>query len=847
MAKQRSRTPRPPTPARHPTAVDALFADALTKHQAGRLDEAQSLYHDVLTINPQHADALNMQGVIALQRGDADAGVQLIRLSLASNGRNARAHYNLGLALQSKRDRAGALKAFRRAASLEPGFVEAHNNIGGLLLEEGDRLDEAIRALKKAITLNPNVPDAHNNMAVALKRRGKLDDALAAIERALAVDGAHAPSLNTRATILLEQGDPAGAKTALRRALKRAPNDPSLLTNLGLALKDQGDLAEAEASFRKAIAARADYAEAHTNLGICLQRRSALTEALDAFEEAAVHAPDDPIIHRNLGGAHLRLGDGVQALEHDRRALALDESDAPTWQAYADALAMAATQSGDLAALWDDLARCAASRVIDHTRLAPAPGELIRNRAQAREMFDAGRTGQFSLNATDAARGGFVEALGGKTLIALLRRCVFTHAELTSFLGVIRHALLMLAVEDRLPEAMAPRSFAFICALAEQCFLTGYALAVRADEEEALPRFREKLAGRFLEHDPLPRAAIALYGCYAPLTTLPDEAALRGLAPDDADEPFRHLIVRQIIEPNRDAEAAARLAPGGHAAIAPIHPRWSTIVPEGPQPLGTWLHEQFPTVGATATGAPTIMVLGCGTGAEAVRLARRHPGARVVALDENPAALAYGMRMAEDTDAPSIDWRCGPLRDALGDATAYDLVCAETPSPLPDRAGALTALRDSVTPHGVIRLRLRSVIAGKVIDAAREAFAAFGERDDPAAIRAFRRHVVAAPLDAPFKPLMAQAGFFTVSGCMALLAEEPADRTSLEEMAALLDASSLRFLGFEWPGLMPLDSYRAAYPDDPDATRLDLWAAFEETHPETFETGYLMWVRPTAA
>ena len=63
--------------------AQALFADAVGHHQAGRLAEAERLYRSALTINPRHDDSLHLLGVIASQSGRHDVAVELIRKAIA--------------------------------------------------------------------------------------------------------------------------------------------------------------------------------------------------------------------------------------------------------------------------------------------------------------------------------------------------------------------------------------------------------------------------------------------------------------------------------------------------------------------------------------------------------------------------------------------------------------------------------------------------------------------------------------------------------------------------------------------------------------------------------------------
>jgi len=58
-----------PAAATTASTLQSLFATALQHHQAGRLNEAEPLYHQVVTALPRHADSLHLLGVIAHQNG----------------------------------------------------------------------------------------------------------------------------------------------------------------------------------------------------------------------------------------------------------------------------------------------------------------------------------------------------------------------------------------------------------------------------------------------------------------------------------------------------------------------------------------------------------------------------------------------------------------------------------------------------------------------------------------------------------------------------------------------------------------------------------------------------------
>jgi protein O-GlcNAc transferase len=214
--------------------IEQAFQIALEHHQAGRLDQAQSLYSQILAQQPQHVDALHFMGLIAQQTGQPQAAVDLIRRAIALRPDNAEAQSNLGNALRAAGQSRQAIDACRAAIALNPNFADAYCNLGIALIDQR-QLDAAIAAFRQAIALKPDLPEAHNNLGNALRSKGELDAAIA----------------------------------ALRQAIALRPQYADAHRNLGLALTDSGELDEAIGAYRQAIALRRNFHQAHSSL-ICV-------------------------------------------------------------------------------------------------------------------------------------------------------------------------------------------------------------------------------------------------------------------------------------------------------------------------------------------------------------------------------------------------------------------------------------------------------------------------------------------------------------------------------------------------------------------------------------------------
>ena len=146
-------------------------------------------YVAVLQQDPQNVDALYYVAVLALQEGQLDEGLKLIRRALAVSPAQARLHNLMGQAeLRQNRDK-DALLSFGRAIEAEPAFADA--GAGPLRTRRAaaaDRPAEALRDYDRAIGLFPGMAAAHANRGNALKALGRPDEALASFQRAAELD-----------------------------------------------------------------------------------------------------------------------------------------------------------------------------------------------------------------------------------------------------------------------------------------------------------------------------------------------------------------------------------------------------------------------------------------------------------------------------------------------------------------------------------------------------------------------------------------------------------------------------------------------------------------------------------
>ena len=218
------------------TQISELVLKGAQLHQAGQMPEAESIYRQVLDINPDHADANHLLGVLLDQIGNHAQAVDSISRAIAMAPDQPMYHTNLGLALQELGRLEEAAASYHQALAIKPDYAEAHYNLGTVLKILG-RLEEAVASYHKALVLKPDFAKAHNNLGTVLKTLGRLEEAVASYHKALAIQPDHANAHNNLGNALLELGRLEGAVASYHKALAIKPNFAEVWCHLKIASK----------------------------------------------------------------------------------------------------------------------------------------------------------------------------------------------------------------------------------------------------------------------------------------------------------------------------------------------------------------------------------------------------------------------------------------------------------------------------------------------------------------------------------------------------------------------------------------------------------------------------------
>jgi tetratricopeptide (TPR) repeat protein len=238
---------------------------AMLLHRTGKLVEAEALYQQILAIDPRHADAQHLLGVIAHQRGDHALAVSMIETALEWSPQSLQYCSNL----------AEALRALGRT-------------------------DEAIAACRRALEQSPDAPELLHNLANTLCDQGRYEEAIGLYNRALQRKPELVPAQVHRANALRATGHHGAAITALRKIVQQQPAYVEALNSLGLALREQGQLAEAIERFEQVLQRKPLFAEGYSNLAIAQASAGRYEDAARSFQRAIELRPSLIAAHAGL-------------------------------------------------------------------------------------------------------------------------------------------------------------------------------------------------------------------------------------------------------------------------------------------------------------------------------------------------------------------------------------------------------------------------------------------------------------------------------------------------------------------------------------------------------------------
>ena len=304
------------------TQAQAMFREGLALQNAGQLEQAHAIYHQVLKLLPRHFDALHMLGVIAARTNNPTRAIELINKAIEVNPNVASAHSNLGNALNALKRHQAAIASYDQAIAIKPDHANAYANRGKALYEL-KQYQAAITSYDQAIAIKPDHADAYCDRGIALNELKQYEAAVDSYDKAIAIKPAHALAHCNRGVSLYELKQYQAAIESFDKALFIHPDYADAYSNRGNVWHNLGQHQTAIESYDKAIAIKPDYAEAYYNRGNALHNLGQYQAAIESLDNAIAIKSDFAGAYSNRGNALIELKQYQAGIDSFDKALAL--------------------------------------------------------------------------------------------------------------------------------------------------------------------------------------------------------------------------------------------------------------------------------------------------------------------------------------------------------------------------------------------------------------------------------------------------------------------------------------------------------------------------------------------
>jgi tetratricopeptide (TPR) repeat protein/2-polyprenyl-3-methyl-5-hydroxy-6-metoxy-1,4-benzoquinol methylase len=737
-----------------------------------------------------------------------------------------------------------------------PGDVFGWKVLGMTFLQQGKNR-RALPHLEKAASLSPRQPDIHHNLGVALVHLGRHDEAVDSFRRAMDLNPDCMQTLTSLGNVLEDAGRPEEAAAAYRQALALDPDQIKVHYNLGNILKDLGQMEDAVSHYRLALARKPDYAFALTNLGLALKDLGRSKEAEASARQALAAAPDLPEARHLLAALLLLLNEPGQALDCIVTSL-LTEERIEAKQLFVECLRRLPPSRVD-GPLQEMLVRALTEPWVRPNELAAIAANVVQGDVSLKDCLSRTTTAWPSRPDASALYGPTgLAAIGANQLLAcLLDAAPLPHLELERFLTLARNAMLETLAPPQAAPDVDESALAFHAALARQCFINEYVFDWTDEEAARALALRDALVAALEADAPVSPLWLTAVAAYFPLASLPKAERLLDRS---WPAPVTALLVQQIVEPGQERllrpgipkltaiEDAVSLSVQRQYEENP-YPRWIKAAPNGPPThLDAYLREHFPHAAFAPAGRRTaldVLVAGCGTGQHSLETARRFHGARVLAVDLSLSSLAYAKRKTQELGITTIEYAQADILKLGIISRRFDVIEASgVLHHLADPFVGWRVLLGLLRPNGFMRLGFYSKKARRDISRIRALLADNGDAATASSMRRRRQDITICQHFEDIGNLLLD-DFFSLSGCRDLYFHVQEHCLTLMDIRTFIADNNLKLLGFVINPQI-LEEYRQLFPDDPAATDLTHWHAYETDHPDTFIEMYQFWVQKTA-
>jgi 2-polyprenyl-3-methyl-5-hydroxy-6-metoxy-1,4-benzoquinol methylase len=646
-----------------------------------------------------------------------------------------------------------------------------------------------------------------------------LESALYKVKQALELNPVGMKGLNLFARIELFLGNPHKAQIIIERALIAKPDSPTALYSAGHIALALGQLAFAEQHFSASLKISKVATRSASSLAYTYLEQGKYVEAFQLYQELIKTEANDPHIRSKLFESASHINADFYSLELESNVLRYLE--------------------------FND---------VDYSLLRNLITTLLHHKFQINE---ASTPLEFDQIAADPL------------LLGSLKRFHFCDALLERLFISLRQTLLFNTVQDMtIPSAHLNLAHD----MAVQAQLNEYVWPVTKDEENIIEGLENLLLqvteeSQWQLDDIAP--AILILAQYKDLSKTKIATALVSI---NIKESLTDSYLTDIIDyaiNNRDAEIqlAKKLPYWSHTNLDnknqsnknPVsvkvqnqyeenpYPRWKDIGFNTASNYQQALLKNFPQLNLSHWQGKkklNVLVAGCGTGRQAIRLASYFNDLNIVAIDLSGRSLAYAKQQANKYNVDNIQFIQADILEFSDFPMLFDVIeCSGVLHHMEDPEQGLQSLSNLLSPTGVMKIALYSETARKQVITFRKLIAQNKQQSGKDLDqRLLRQALLMNQIPGDWNEIVNSHDFYSMSNCRDLIFHEQEHQFTPNKISILLADNQLDFIG-----MLPTTSARQAFEQSIgnmyDKNTLENWNKVEQEQEDIFSGMYQFYCR----
>jgi 2-polyprenyl-3-methyl-5-hydroxy-6-metoxy-1,4-benzoquinol methylase len=277
------------------------------------------------------------------------------------------------------------------------------------------------------------------------------------------------------------------------------------------------------------------------------------------------------------------------------------------------------------------------------------------------------------------------------------------------------------------------------------------------------------------------------------------------------------------------------------------YPRWKDIGFNTASSYQQALLKNFPQLNLSHWQGKqklNVLVAGCGTGRQAIRLASYFNDLNVVAIDLSGRSLAYAQQQAVKYKVTNIQFIQADILEFSNFPALFDVIeCSGVLHHMEDPELGLQSLQQLLSPTGVMKIALYSEKARQKIIAFRQLIELSTQKSQQKLDqRLLRQALLMNQIPGDWNEIISSPDFYSMSNCRDLIFHEQEHQFTPDKIASLLGDNQLDFIG-----MLPTMTARQLMEKqigklDKNNT-LENWDIIEQTNPDIFAGMYQFYCR----